>query len=75
MKERDTIWRYLFRKSGFGRTGWVEFAVIAMAVVMVGGYAIIGEDTASRIACGAFALGITAVMVWGTAKNYREDNP
>lgn len=45
MKERDTIWRYLFRKSGFGRTGWVEFAVIAMAVVMMGGYA---EDLGCR---------------------------
>lgn len=72
MKLRD----YLTRKSGFGRTGWTEFTVIASAILLMAGYAVIGpeDEVAARWFVGGMALMVSAVMIGGTINNYRRDN-
>lgn len=71
------ILKYLFRPSGFGRTGWIEFSVILTAVVLMYTYALAGpeDEGAARWCLGIMATLITAIMVGGTWNNYKRDNP
>ena len=76
MKKKETLWQFLTRPTGFGRTSWPSFAVIVVAVGLMVWYALfsgVGE-TAARLTCGGFAVGITVIMAHGTWKNFKEEN-
>lgn len=76
MKKKETLWQFLTRPTGFGRTSWPSFAAIATMVGLMTWYALFGggNETAARLTCGGFAVGITAIMAHGTWKNYRDEN-
>lgn len=77
MKNRETLWQFLTRPTGFGRTSWPSFAMIVVAVGLMVWYALFSgsEETAARWVSGIFAVAITAIMVGGTWNNYKRDNP
>ena len=75
-KKKETLWQFLTRPTGFGRTSWPSFAAIATMVGLMVWYALfsgVGE-TAARLTSGGFAVGITVIMAHGTLKNFREEN-
>lgn len=75
MKKKETLWQFLTRPTGFGRTSWPSFAVIVVAVGLMAWYALFGggDETAARLTSGGFAVGIAAIVAHGTLKNYREE--
>lgn len=77
MKTKETLWQFLTRRTGFGRTSWPSFAMIVVAVGLMVWYALFSgsEETAARWVSGIFAVAITAIMVGGTWNNYKRDNP
>lgn len=72
MKNKETLWQFLTRPTGFGKTSWPTFAAICVAVGLMAWYALFSgsEDTAARVVSGGFAVAITAVMTYGTWRNY-----
>lgn len=77
MKKKETLWQFLTRPTGFGRTSWTEFTIILLAVAGMTWYALFSgsDETAARWVSGVFAVAITAIMVGGTWNNYKRDNP
>lgn len=77
MKNKETLWQFLTRPTGFGRTSWATFVMIAVAVGLMVWYALFSgsDETAARWVSGSFAVAITAIMVGGTWNNYKRDNP
>ncbi len=75
MKKKETLWQFLTRPTGFGRTSWTSFTIIAAFVIGMAWYALFSgsEETAARWASGGFAVAITAIMAWGTWKNFKEE--
>lgn len=71
MKKR-TLFEFLFSRTGFGRTSWTEFVLIAGAVMGMAWYAIFSgsDEVAARWVSGIFAVLISAVMAWGTWRNF-----
>jgi|JI10StandDraft_1071094.scaffolds.fasta_scaffold249290_5 uncharacterized membrane protein len=68
-----TIWQYITRKDGFGRTSWLMFALIASAIVFMGITAFTADEVAVRWVCGIFAVLVAAIMIGGTLNNYNRD--
>ena len=68
--------KYLFRPTGFGRTGWIEFSVILTAVILMLTYAFAGpeDEGLARWCLGIMAVLITVIMAGGTWNNYKRDN-
>ncbi len=77
MKTKETLWQFLTRRTGFGRTSWYEFAVIFTGVGLMAWYALFSgsDELLARWVVGSFAVAITAIMVRGTWNNYKRDNP
>ena len=75
-KKKETLWQFLTRPTGFGRTSWTSFITIAAFVIGMAWYALFSgsEETAARWVSGGFAVAITAIMAHGTLKNFREEN-
>lgn len=71
--KRKTLCSFLFSRTGFGRTSWPSFAAIATMVGLMTWYALFSgsEETAARWVSGGFAVFITAIMAWGTWRNYK----
>lgn len=71
MKKR-TLFEFLFSRTGFGRTSWTSFVLIASFVLGMAWFALFSgsEETAARCVSGFFAVLISAVMVYGTWRNY-----
>lgn len=72
MKTNETLWQFLTRPTGFGRTSWTSFAAIATMVGLMAWYALFSgsDETAARWVSGVFAVAITAIMVRGTWRNF-----
>ena len=71
MKKR-TLFEFLFSRTGFGKTSWISFAVILLAVLGMAWYALFSgaDEPLARWVSGGFAAAITAVMTYGTWRNY-----
>ena len=63
----------LFSPTGFGRTGWVAFAAILLFVLGMAWYALFSgvDEPLARWVSGGFAVAITAVMAYGTWRNFK----
>lgn len=72
MMRKETLWQFLTRPTGFGRTSWTEFVLILLAVGGMAWYALFSgsDETAARWVSGIFAVAITAIMVRGTWRNF-----
>lgn len=72
MKKKETLWQFLTRPTGFGRTSWTSFAAIVTMVGLMAWYALFSgsEDTVARWVSGFFAVSITAIMARGTWRNF-----
>lgn len=70
--KKKTLLRFLFSPTGFGRTSWTSFTIIAAFVLGMAWFALFSgsEETAARWVSGGFAVAITAVMTYGTWRNY-----
>lgn len=64
--------QFLFSPTGFGRTSWTSFVLIASFVLGMAWFALFSgsEETAARCVSGIFAVIISAVMAWGTWRNF-----
>lgn len=71
--KRKTLCQFLFSRTGFGRTSWPAFAAITTMVGLMAWYALFSgsEEMAARVVSGFFAVFITAIMAWGTWRNYK----
>ena len=74
MKKKETLWQFITRPTGFGQTSWSSFTVIAVAVGLMVWYALFSgsEETAARWVVGSFAAAITAIMAYGTWRNFND---
>ena len=70
--KKKTLFHFLFSCTGFGKTSWISFAVILLAVLVMAWFALFSgsEETAARCVSGIFAVIISAVMAWGTWRNF-----
>lgn len=66
----ETFLQFLTRRTGFGKTSWVQFAFIALPVLclLVVGIATWGDGGWVAV---LFAAAIVAVMVYGTWRNFK----
>lgn len=65
---KQTKW---IHKGGIGKTSWTESAIIGAFVVALTMTALFSDEPAVRWAAGTFAVLITAVFVYGTARNVK----
>lgn len=73
MKKKETLWQFLTRPTGFGKTSWTEFVAILTAVVLMYTYALAGPEGEglARWCLGIMATLITAIMARGTWRNFK----
>lgn len=71
--KQKTLLRFLFSPTGFGRTSWTSFTAIIVMVGLMTWYALFGgsDEIAARWVSGGFAVFISAIMAWGTWRNYK----
>lgn len=66
----ETFLQFLTRRSGFGKTPWVQFALIALSVLCLLVVGIATWDEGGWVSV-VFAVAIVAVMVYGTWRNFK----
>lgn len=66
-----TFFQFCTRPEGFGKTPWPQFYVIFIFVLIFVLHTVFGSETWPRIITGFFAAAITAVMIYGTWRNYK----
>ena len=66
---RETFAEYLTRPTGFGRTSWVQFAIIQAACIALVIAGVVTWSDGGWVAC-AMAATIEAVLLWQSHRNY-----
>ena len=72
---KQTFLQYMFSRTGFGKTSWLAFALIMGFSLALIGYAVTMEPDGSgaKGVCYLFGVGIPALLVYGTWKNFKGD--
>ena len=71
--KKKTLLQFLFSRTGFGKTSWTSFVLIASFVLGMAWYALFSgaDEPLARWVAGGFAVSITAVMAYGTWRNFK----
>ena len=72
---KQTFLQYAFSRTGFGKTPWPLFAVaMGLALIFLGlGVFMAPDGSWAKGVCYLFGIGIPALLVYGTWKNYKGD--
>ena len=72
--KKETLFQYLTRRTGFGRTPWFLFVIILAWILGLAYVAVAHGDPVIRGVCGAFSVAIALIMAGGTWENFKRDS-